>query len=541
VILKLLYAAYWSIFPAPLFPLIQPAAAQPAQAVSDPAEYNLTLNSLGGLQSEASDPQGGTAPAGTRASDLFTVGDFEGLGFADLTFQDIQTFTGEDLASTPIVDVPVLANSTPEELARSVDGLEQQKLEDAPTYEKLAQSQGVRDSDDQTVGDVAPKIQGTFGDNAASIAGDIISDVPGLFETTKTGELPNGLDSKISDINGLGDVGIYDITSIKDLLAPFDIGFAGGKNFNSPCKVGPDCEEKPTLDNSASGNWDNFHIPCSGPDCSHIEVRRQGGISAQNNIRWFTNKQKWVPGGTGWLCLKEPVGRYPFGDRRIKVVVTDIDEKKGTVEFGAYVYVDGPFGSYSANCFGPFPIPVFGKRKEGELTLFGIDKKYAREELQRLAERIRSSSSGAGSGGRRTFNGKLPDPVDCEGTESQFINPAPNSILTSRFGPRKGRMHNGLDLARHIGAPVVASNCGVVTYSDWNAGGYGRLLIIRHPGGTTTRYAHNNLLIAKVGQEVRRGQLIAEEGTTGRSTGPHVHFEVRTPGPIDPCNVLDIC
>jgi len=102
--------------------------------------------------------------------------------------------------------------------------------------------------------------------------------------------------------------------------------------------------------------------------------------------------------------------------------------------------------------------------------------------------------------------------------------------LTSGYGWRWGRMHKGIDIAAPVGTPVVAAAGGVVVSSGWDSGGYGNKVDIRHPDGSVTRYGHNSRLLVREGQEVRQGQLISEMGSTGRSTGPHLHFEVHPSG-----------
>lgn len=102
--------------------------------------------------------------------------------------------------------------------------------------------------------------------------------------------------------------------------------------------------------------------------------------------------------------------------------------------------------------------------------------------------------------------------------------------VTSGYGWRWGRMHRGVDVAGPVGTPVVAAAMGVVEQAGWNSGGYGNLVEIRHPDGSLTRYAHNNRLNVSAGQTVRQGQQIAEMGSTGYSTGPHLHFEVHMSG-----------
>ncbi len=103
-------------------------------------------------------------------------------------------------------------------------------------------------------------------------------------------------------------------------------------------------------------------------------------------------------------------------------------------------------------------------------------------------------------------------------------------VLTSGYGWRWGRMHRGIDVAAPVGTPIVASAPGIVVRAGWNSGGYGKLVDIKHTDGTLTRYAHNNRLRVQTGQEVEQGQLIAEMGSTGFSTGPHSHFELHPGG-----------
>lgn len=110
--------------------------------------------------------------------------------------------------------------------------------------------------------------------------------------------------------------------------------------------------------------------------------------------------------------------------------------------------------------------------------------------------------------------------------------------ITSRFGTRWGRMHEGVDIAVSTGRPVEAVAPGTVAFAGWRPG-YGRLVIIDHGRGVSTRYGHNSRLLVKAGQPVNRGTTIALSGSTGTSTGPHVHLEVRVNGrPQNPLNWL---
>lgn len=100
---------------------------------------------------------------------------------------------------------------------------------------------------------------------------------------------------------------------------------------------------------------------------------------------------------------------------------------------------------------------------------------------------------------------------------------------TSGFGPRWGRMHSGMDFAAGRGTPILATAEGTVTHAGWQSG-YGKLVKIRHPLGFETRYAHLSSIKVKVGQRVSRGENIGGMGTTGRSTGVHLHYEIRRNG-----------
>lgn len=109
---------------------------------------------------------------------------------------------------------------------------------------------------------------------------------------------------------------------------------------------------------------------------------------------------------------------------------------------------------------------------------------------------------------------------------------------TSGFGPRWGRMHNGLDFAASIGTPIYATADGVVTFAGWSSG-YGRLVKIQHDFGLETRYAHQSQIRVRVGQRVSRGDRIGDIGNSGRSTGPHLHYEVRVGGsPVNPMTYI---
>ena len=101
--------------------------------------------------------------------------------------------------------------------------------------------------------------------------------------------------------------------------------------------------------------------------------------------------------------------------------------------------------------------------------------------------------------------------------------------FTSPFGKRWGRAHEGIDLAGPVGTPIYATGDGVVIFAGWQRG-YGNVIKIKHAIGTETRYGHLSKIRVKAGQQVSRNSLIGDMGNTGRSTGPHLHYEVRVDG-----------
>jgi murein DD-endopeptidase MepM/ murein hydrolase activator NlpD len=99
-------------------------------------------------------------------------------------------------------------------------------------------------------------------------------------------------------------------------------------------------------------------------------------------------------------------------------------------------------------------------------------------------------------------------------------------------------MHEGIDIGAPYGAPIYAAASGTVIYCGWESG-YGNLTVIDHGGNLATAYGHQSSIVVACGQQVTQGQVIGYVGSTGHSTGPHLHFEVRINGaPVDPMGYL---
>ena len=110
-----------------------------------------------------------------------------------------------------------------------------------------------------------------------------------------------------------------------------------------------------------------------------------------------------------------------------------------------------------------------------------------------------------------------------------FCMPTPSRQITSNFGARWGRQHKGLDIKLNTGDTIVAAFPGKVRIVRYEPKGYGKYVVIRHPNGLETIYGHMSKHLVVENQEVRAGEPIGLGGSTGRSTGSHLHFETRTP------------
>ena len=154
------------------------------------------------------------------------------------------------------------------------------------------------------------------------------------------------------------------------------------------------------------------------------------------------------------------------------------------------------------------------------IFLYGLDE---------LVKRVRRKAVAR----KRTKRGKR------RGGVPPLVWPVRGAVLSSAFGPRGRRKHKGIDLAHKPGTPIYAAAAGQVVYSNNKQRGYGNLVIIKHPNDVLTVYAHNRRNLVDEGDRVGQGAAIAELGNTGRSSGPHLHFELRIRGrAVDPLAYL---
>lgn len=185
---------------------------------------------------------------------------------------------------------------------------------------------------------------------------------------------------------------------------------------------------------------------------------------------------------------------------------------------------------------------IYHEVRRGE-TLYRIGKAYGitHQELARVngidnADRLQVGRRVFVPGGRRVLPVHVITPEqavsdapavgDVPRAEGIFIWPLASGTVSSSFGPRGQSFHDGIDIAAESGSPVLAARDGFVIYSD-KLRGYGNVVIVEHGGGYATVYAHNEQNLVQAGDRVRQGQPIGRVGSSGRTSGPNLHFEIR--------------
>ena len=191
-----------------------------------------------------------------------------------------------------------------------------------------------------------------------------------------------------------------------------------------------------------------------------------------------------------------------------------------------------PFGGGGQNMAAPM---MGGGAPAGAMSVRGLPAMTAGKIGGGPGTQLVSANPGAGHNAAAGATAVAPQ----GSTQFNGYNWPTQGRISSRFGPRWGRHHGGLDIAAPTGTKVGASAPGVVT-SAGRSGGYGNMVEIKHADGSRTRYAHLSQINVRPGQQVGANQRIGAVGSTGNSTGPHLHFEIRKPGQgaVDPLRYL---
>ena len=182
---------------------------------------------------------------------------------------------------------------------------------------------------------------------------------------------------------------------------------------------------------------------------------------------------------------------------------------------------------------GPYMQPDM-QNIDDVLSMVGKQLAVRKASLEQLREKLKERKE------RMAELGAIGVASGGPGASMPSIWPA-NGFVSSPYGLRWGGsdFHPGMDIANDMGTPIVATADGTVTVAGWNSGGYGNMVDIDHGNGIMTRYGHASQVLVSAGQYVRKGQLIAYMGSTGFSTGPHVHYEVHVNGQaVNPVSYL---
>jgi murein DD-endopeptidase MepM/ murein hydrolase activator NlpD len=174
-----------------------------------------------------------------------------------------------------------------------------------------------------------------------------------------------------------------------------------------------------------------------------------------------------------------------------------------------------------------------GYRAESQAIIDKLQKDINSYEAQYKAAK-KAEEAARAAAYRAQTSGSYSVPSNFVG--GQFAWPSNTTLVTSPYGYRvhpvlgNQRFHSGVDIGAPYGSSIFAANSGTVIVSGYNSGGYGNYVVISHGGGYSTLYAHCSSLLVSAGQQVSKGQVIAKCGSTGMSTGPHIHFEIQLNG-----------
>ncbi len=242
--------------------------------------------------------------------------------------------------------------------------------------------------------------------------------------------------------------------------------------------------------------------------------------------------------------FKSKMGTLESAMERVRTFSTRLKVITGAEDRGGVAALMKNIPDASENIGPSREIPAEVAAIEAELDPRDPEHEELRSQYEELDLKITSMTAES-----LTLEQNLQDQYEHLVDQKAFLSALPTrkpaiGYFTSGFGIRRApfggkvKMHEGLDIANHPGTPIKATADGVVTFANAKAG-YGQTVILDHGYGLQTWYAHTRKVLVKNGQKIRRGDNIALLGNTGRSTGPHLHYEVRVNGiPVDPLSYI---
>jgi hypothetical protein len=473
--------------------------------------------------------------AGQTADQYMQLGDFqESFQLQQFSLYEIAALVGLDWPALRLADFALVAWQTLRDLVQAVPDLANLPVESVVPIADLLQGE----VDPQTA--IAEVLQ----DEAlASLSlGDLdleqygLGDIPGLIEAPLE-SFRDWQQSVIGQVPGLADVPFANfpnpIVEQGVVVGQVDVVFGSAEGNRT---------------NTISGSYvEGFNVPCE-VDCAHLEI---GQPTLVEGTQWVSGKYQQVRGGRGALAAAnggvEPTGRHPFGNA-FKVAVLETDEASGTAETGLYfrMCVRNLFVDLGCTPYFIGPIPWLPVQEEGMVFLGQI-----KEGLSTTDSAVAVTAKGTDP---QTGEPKLTSAPTTRSSESlgtangRFIHPAPGYGVTSSFGYRTHpihgdrRLHSGTDFGTPTGTIIRAADGGQVTFAGISGSltsGYGRLVIVNHGNGVESYYAHLQGFFVQAGDIIAQGDSVGRANSSGWSTGPHLHFEVRQNGqPQNPMNYL---
>ncbi|PZO58014.1 MAG: hypothetical protein DCF15_06015 [Phormidesmis priestleyi] len=260
-------------------------------------------------------------------------------------------------------------------------------------------------------------------------------------------------------------------------------------------------------------------------------------------------------GGRGQPLWGYALGRYQYMTYRedIRAIIMP---KAGGAQFLAKADRGGGVSVADLNkYFPPEAQDDFFRKDQNDLIKQAIGEGFEGEALLGRVGELHHGGTGASVGSKPNYSNKLiaaynriiasEGVSECGKSSGNFINPMPSGTFTSPYGWRihpiygTSKLHTGQDIGAPQGTPIIASDGGVVVSAAYT-GGYGNFIIIEHKPGVRTRYAHLSKYNVKAGDQVSQGDVIGFCGSTGGSTGPHLHFEIQMNGSlVDPYPLVD--
>jgi len=300
------------------------------------------------------------------------------------------------------------------------------------------------------------------------------------------------------------------------------------------------------VESQGSGDYQAIGNPtCDGAGLCGVAIGRYQTMSYKESVQAIVGRN---PGGAAWLDSLNK-GARPTPDEILRYYPQAAQEEVFKIEIAdltaqATAQADPTTGQpfmgdrlierVAQMWYGGPGIPIDSGRtdKNGVLSVYeyGVKARQIYQGSSKGVKPVNCTTSTTMAQGDGKATGTL-------------VNPAPGSVVTSPFGvPRGDHDHSGIDLAGNRGDPILAADGGKIGLVGFDGNGYGNFIVVDHGNGTLTLYGHLDSVAVQEGQAVSAGQTIGAQGSTGRSSGPHLHFEVikgATPGDPNSGNTVD--